>query len=191
MVECCPNSQPLNVPSVRKATKMSGVDTKQPDRFSNASLLSILTRSYSKTTPVTSNSSTFSTVNTNAINGNNNNVNGSKVSPSPRSSPFFGKENDKTPTLLSRFSITSGLSGQNSSKGQTQRISKGPGSNIYVSHYYLVTCHVLTLEFIKLCNLTDLLPMREFEKTVSISRLHTVSISKSKLNIAVAYRYLF
>lgn len=151
MVECCPNSQLQNVPSVGKASKMSGVDAKHSDRFSNASLLSILTRSYAKTTPVTSNSSTTSTLNPNSNVGNNSNVNSSKVSPTPRSSQFFGKESDKSPTLLSRFSITSGLGGQNSTKGLTQRISKGPGSNIYVSqHHFPFLNDILTLE-VNLC----------------------------------------
>ena len=158
MVECCPNSQLHNVPSVGKATKMSGVDAKHSDRFSNASLLSILSRSYSKTTPVTSNSSTTSTLNPNANVGNSN-VNTSKVSPTPRSSQFFGKESDKSPTLLSRFSITSGLSGQNSTKGLTQRISKGPGSNIYVSHYFPSLYRILTLKFNVRSQRHDLLPM--------------------------------
>lgn len=133
MVECLPNSQ---LPQQPRHSKMSGVDAKQPDRFSNASLLSILTRSYSRTTPATTCSSSASSTNFNS--SSNSNANSSKVSPTPqdRSPPrSLDRDSDKTSTLLSRFTMTSSPAKHSVSSGLTKKISKGPGSSSYVSNF--------------------------------------------------------
>lgn len=130
MVECVNNSQSRQQ---SRHIKMSGVDVKQPDRFSNASLLSILTRSYSRTTPTTTCNSSTSSTNFNS--SSNSNANSSKVSPTPQGrSPPSSRDTDKTSTLLSRLSMTSTPSNLSNSIGLTKRISKGPGSSSYVSN---------------------------------------------------------
>lgn len=133
MVECVHNSQS------GQQSKMSGVDAKQPDRFSNASLLSILTRSYNRTTPTTSSNSSTSTTNFNS--SSNSNANSSKVSPTPQGrSPQSSRDRDtdKTYTLLSRFSTSSSPPNHSLSNGPTMRISKGPGTSSYVSNFLLI-----------------------------------------------------
>jgi hypothetical protein len=133
MVECVHDSQSSQQ---SRHSKMSGVDAKQPDRFSNASLLSILTRSYNRTTPTTTCNSSTSSTNFNS--SSNSNANSSKVSPTPQGrSPQSsrGRDTDKTSTLLSRFSMNSTTSNNSPSSGPTKRLSKGPGSSSYVSNY--------------------------------------------------------
>jgi hypothetical protein len=132
-VECVNNFQSGQLTG---RIKMSGVDAKQPDRFSNASLLSILTRSYNRTTPTTTCNSSTSSTNFNS--SSNSNANSSKVSPTPQGrSPQSsrGRDTDKSSTLLSRFSMNSTGSNNSLSNGPTKRISKGPGSSSYVSNF--------------------------------------------------------
>lgn len=133
MVECLINSEQLIRAHKRNTEKMSGVDGKQHDRFSNASLLSILTRSYSKRTPVTTNSSSAGSASS-SVHGNINGNSNIKISPKGIRSGqgFLRKENEKVPTLLSRFSITSSSTSHSAAKGLTTRISRGVGANVYV-----------------------------------------------------------
>ena len=139
MVECLINSEQLIRAHKRNTGRMSGTDVKQHDRFSNASLLSILTRSYSKRTPVTTNSSSAGSASS-SVHGNINSNSNIKISPKGNRSGqgFLRKENEKVPTLLSRFSITSSSASQSAAKGLATRISRGVGANVYVRQHMIL-----------------------------------------------------
>lgn len=169
---CVSDVQPTLRTTEKSAVKMS-IDLK--DRFSNTSILSILTRSYTRTTPVGGNNNSDSS--NNSINDSNANVNSSSNSNgnnnssgatnpslnsisasttnscrvSPVRSIMSSKdssnqkqhtrvngrdtvnESPKVSTLFSRFNITSSITNLNPRpKMLGKRISKGPGSNIYV-----------------------------------------------------------
>ena len=158
---CVSDVQPSLRTTEKSAVKMS-IDLK--DRFSNTSILSILTRSYTRTTPVGGNNNNDSS--NNSINDSNANVNSSSnsngnnnssgatnpslnsISASTTMSPKDSSnqkqhtrvngrdtvnESPKVSTLFSRFNITSSITNLNPRpKMLGKRISKGPGSNIYV-----------------------------------------------------------
>lgn len=155
------------------------------DRPSNNSILSILTRSYSRTTPLNDNCSIdrsnhinndnssssgnndsnrhiSSSTNTTVNSMSNGTANSYKVTPTSstikskdpsqqkQQLKINGKdlinEPQKVSTLFSRFSITSSITNLNPRpKILGKRISKGPGSNIYVRRMtvYLVKHNII------------------------------------------------
>ena len=160
MSECIQMQLPHQSPE--KPVKINGIDAK--DRFSNSSILSILTRSYTKTAPLhnsisSSKLSITIPVASSSSNSNNNNsnanstTNSTKVIPinkdrSPLKPSFReireserGKEVSKEPSkvsnLFSRFSITGSTSNINPTKKGSKIISKGPGSEVYVRSYFI------------------------------------------------------
>ena len=168
----CVSDVHLSLRTTEKSAEKMSIDLK--DRFSNTSILSILTRSYTRTTPVNGNNSDS---NNNSVNDSNANVNSSSNSNSSNNnsgaknaslnsiststttsckvSPVVSITSSKDPsqhkqltrvngrdvineppkvsTLFSRFNITSSITNLNPRpKMLGKRISKGPGSNIYV-----------------------------------------------------------
>ena len=143
MNECIPKLYSPRQTFTEKPVRMNGIDLK--DRFSNTSILSILTRSYSRTIP--SNGSDSSNLNSNNSSSDSA-TNSIKLTTSlhnnttkdrPQPERTRAKDNDKEPlfdaskgvvNLFSRFSIIPNLNSKSRVLGK--RISRGPGSNIYV-----------------------------------------------------------